>query len=316
MRRPSIVFRRIVGALVAFACFAPATVHAASLADEERRLAVATTPALLRRSCERVAVSLLDPHSPDGAGAFASINRFVRSTKSVDARAQCLRDARNIVRSTQTAPSHDVAAIDALEVAMLGSPRSADQVVGATAAYAEFNGKVGRLLARLAGPDRKDDVRVAALGTLSIPMMSDVHGGTDPRLYDTAIVEAMHDRNVNVVAAAVGAYGSLHGSAADPTFLDYGTRADPLLRAGILEQLARRPLHTAINSQLFQRGLRDPDRRVRLAALDELASPNAGDLRLLEAFARSAATREERENARGQLSTFARDARSNERTKS
>jgi hypothetical protein len=272
--------------------------------DAERTLAIAQSRPLLEDACGNVALSLvaMPAQTPAGDASVAALRTFVFSKRSVNVRAWCLRNARNLNR--MGASSVYAADLAEIEFAALSSDNIDEQLVGARAASGDVNLRTGRLLLRLARPDRPAGVRAAALRNLFWPMNVDVAARHDGRVYARTIDRALHDRDDRVAVAGLLAYDMLYQASADATLLACARSGDPVLRAGVFETLADRMVIDGTDSRLFAIGLRDPDIRVRSAALIALRMPTRADLRLLAAFARNGPTPQDRLNAREQLSAF------------
>ncbi len=294
------------GVLVLAAAMLPTvTATSATTIDTDRRtLAVAQSRPLLEHACINVSVLLAASPTRNGAGdaSIGSFRAFILSKRSVNVRAWCLANVRNIVRWAQS--SAYVADFEGLESATLSSGNLDDQLVGIRAAESDLSLRTGLLLARLAQPDRNRSVRIAALRHLHWPLTEHIRMGPVGNVYDRTIQRALHDRDHHVVVAGLLACTMLNQASADATLLAYARNRDPDIRAGVFEALNGRSVIDGTDSGLFALGLRDSEIRVRSAALIALRAPTRADLRLLAAFARNAPTREDRRNAREQLSAF------------
>ena len=293
------------GFFLCVALLSTTSASAARTSDFDRRtLAVVQSRPLLEHACGNVALSIAKSPVRTAASdaSVAALRSFVFSGRSVNVRAWCLRNARDLVRLVPS--SAYVADLDDLENALLGSTKVNDQLVGARGAWGDYDLRAGRPMLRLTLPDRPASVRIAALKNLYWAMVADVYAHGDGKRYERAIARALSDRDDRVVTAGLLACAMLHQASAGATLLAYVRNRDPAIRAGVYEALSGREVIDGTDSRLFAIGLRDPDIRVRSAALIALRMPTRADLRLLALFARHAPTPQDRRNAQDQLSAF------------
>jgi hypothetical protein len=104
--------------------------------DAERTLAIAQSRPLLEDACGNVALSLvaMPAQTPAGDASVAALRTFVFSKRSVNVRAWCLRNARNLNR--MGASSVYAADLAEIEFAALSSDNIDEQLVGARAVIA------------------------------------------------------------------------------------------------------------------------------------------------------------------------------------
>jgi hypothetical protein len=296
-------FKVLLPALYA-ALVATTVAASARTIEAERTLAMAQSRPLLEYACVHVAISIgaLPRRTVSGDASVAALRKFVLSKRSVNVRAWCLRNARNL--GHMEAHSAYAADLAAIEFALLTSHGVNEELVGARAAWCDLNVRTGRLLVRLARPDRPADVRIAALRNLNWPMKIDIVTEHDGRVYARVIDRALHDDDDRIVVAGLLAYSMLYQASADTTLLAYARSHNPVLRAGVFEALSGRTVIDGTDSRLFALGLRDPDIRVRSAALVALRVPTRADLRRLATFAEHAPTPQDRQNAHVQMDAF------------
>ena len=276
----------------------------------------ASSPALLRTACARLATSLSDVtaigRTPERDASFASIARFVRSRRSVDQRAWCLKNARTL--STLSAPASGASALDAhagpysgdiesLQVALFGAPRESDRLVAAIGSRTDARPPVGRLLLAAAARDSSPRVRAAALHALNWPMHADIRAGASRSRYDRVIRRALADPDPAIVVAGLRAYVALHDlPQSDATLRRYARATNPRVRAGALQAYDTYPSADPGVRAFIETRLNDPDRAVRIAAIEEFAWVDDSHTRAtLRRIIRGGRTAVERDEARAQL---------------
>ena len=233
----------------------------ASTVDAQRTLAIAQSRPLLEQACIQVALPLgaLPARTTAGDASVAALRSFVHSKRSVNVRAWCLRNARDLDR--MQAPSTYATDLAAIELAMLTSHDVNEQLVGARAAWGDVNLRTGRLLLRLARPDRSVGVRVAALRNLYWPMNVDIATDHDGPVYARTIDRALHDHDDRIAVAGLLAYSMLYQKSADAT----SARLRPQSRSRALTPASSRRSSVRMvidgtDSRLFALGLRRPGR--------------------------------------------------------
>jgi len=257
--------------------------------------------------------------SPNGEAALTAIKTFILTGHNAQARIRCagavgsassvtMADPRT--RSMTYTPYAD--RVNEAILAMFKDPDPAIRVGAADALWGVRSPAVGRALLHIAKTDPNTSVVAAAFQTMFWSMKADVSATHDNQAYDQAIARGIGSNNVDVVAAALTAYGALHGLAADKLLRGYALDKRAGVRLGAIAAYDALMAYNTSIANFLESRLSDPNVDVRDRVMLQLM--RIGDLHALPAIdklARTAPTAAERASAAAYAKTMRKDAVNN-----
>jgi hypothetical protein len=287
----------------------PAEVVAASGA-----LVRATSDAPIHAACQTLfhAFFVSGARTPELDAAVVGLRDLMHARKSADERVWCLRNIRNAVTefcrvsdatcAVQARPYEP--AFAALSRELLTDPDPAVRIVGARGAWGWGDPEEARIMLGRALDDPSPAVRAAMFDNILWPMQAARAAGTPDAAFLEAVDRGMRDLDPAVFTAALGLDGYLRRDGAAPTIRAFAASPDPIRRIAAIAAAGGAIGGATFMREIVEDGLIDPDVRVRHAALDAIKFPTKRARERLTTMMRTAPTRDERENAKGQLAAF------------